>query len=61
MVVAAAAEGTIATVEEAVMEAAVEAVDGQSCDGSATEEWMIGRRAVSYWICPCKPRMQNTL
>ena len=45
MVVGAAAGGTIATVEEAAMAAALEAADGLACDGSATEEWMIGRQA----------------
>ena len=30
--------------------AAAEAGDGIACDGTATEEWMIGRQAVSYWI-----------
>ena len=48
--VTAAAGGTIATVEEAAMAAAVEAGDGLVCDGSATEEWMIGRRAsIGFW------------
>ncbi len=67
-VVTAAAGGTIATVEEAAMAAAVEAGDGLVCDGSATEEWIIGRRAsIGFWseirihFCPHEPRTQNTL
>ena len=68
-VVTAAAGGTIATVEEAAMAAAVEAGNGLVCNGSATEEWMIGRRAsIGFWskirihyFCPRKPRVQNTL
>ncbi len=33
------------------MAAAAEAGDGLACDGSATEEWMIGRRAssIGFW------------
>ena len=44
MVVAAAAGGTIATVEEAAIAAAEEAGNGLACDSSATENWMLGRR-----------------
>ena len=66
MVVTAAAGGTIATVEEAAMAAAVEAGDGLACDDSATEEWMIGRRAsIGFWseirihyFCPHELRAQ---
>jgi len=45
-----AAEGTMMMVEKAAMVAAAEVDDGLACDGSATEEWMIGRRAgIGYW------------
>jgi hypothetical protein len=50
VVVTEAAGGTIATVKEAVMVAAVEAGNGLACDGSTTEEWMIGRGAsIGFW------------
>ena len=67
-VVTAAAGGTIATVEEAAMVAAVEAGDKLVCDGSATEEWMIRRGAsIGFWsdirihyFCPREPRERRT-